>query len=137
MPAGPVNGCWAPGVWADTVWELGVWATTTPPIPPSPFPSGGAGPIRHGVPFIEEIEAVGLLDLPPLELKGFAITGQVMARASGDLTLMKGMRLEAASAQVHPISILGSGGVTVSADFEVLGIVTTTPFRKSARPRRG
>ena len=26
MPAGPVTGCWAAGVWADTVWELGVWA---------------------------------------------------------------------------------------------------------------
>lgn len=26
MPAGPVTGCWAAGVWADTVWEVGVWA---------------------------------------------------------------------------------------------------------------
>jgi hypothetical protein len=27
MPAGPVTGCWAAGVWADTVWEVGVWAS--------------------------------------------------------------------------------------------------------------
>ncbi len=26
MPAGPVTGAWAAGVWADTVWEVGVWA---------------------------------------------------------------------------------------------------------------